>query len=445
MHDLSYSCKIVYASDSIVDILGYQPQEVVGRSTFEFFQPEQLPFAKDVCSNSIDMDHAAILAYVNVKTKQGEWVGCECVFSVVYDVIIAATTLYRRGSRSEGRAIAAPMVRAAFSSTAHDVRYEMFAHLSAKFTSIVPNILKEPRAAFILNRFTRSLSILYATHAARSVLNLDPEDAVGLSFWECIDPDCLEGAVDAVERAKQNDSIAYMRFIWKDPRGISRSQRDPTDTPPELSRGISGSGSSNSDADSLNDNNVNCEPREVEAVVSVTSDGIIVVLRRSSSNLAPLPNHGLYAVPWSTNPLHVPPPTTHGDYSDISGSSDSAAAALLVTNEVMDSIQNVAVFVWGLQINEDVVAEHARGKPGPEATLSEEILAARRQNRKAYRAKLLAKEDAAGRRSVSPGFRNKEPIVIDDDVGPTRNNWNRSANKYVITIDSEVMDTDRKG
>ena len=29
-----------------------------------------------------------------MKNKQGEWIKCECVFTIVYDVFIAATTLY---------------------------------------------------------------------------------------------------------------------------------------------------------------------------------------------------------------------------------------------------------------------------------------------------------------------------------------------------------------
>ena len=38
----------------------------------------------------------------SLKSKQGDWIKCECVFTVVYDVFIAATTLYKRDKRSDG-------------------------------------------------------------------------------------------------------------------------------------------------------------------------------------------------------------------------------------------------------------------------------------------------------------------------------------------------------
>lgn len=43
---------------------------------------------------------AAALFYCKVKHKDGSFVSCECVFIVVYDVLVASTSVYRRGSRS---------------------------------------------------------------------------------------------------------------------------------------------------------------------------------------------------------------------------------------------------------------------------------------------------------------------------------------------------------
>ena len=93
----------------------------------------------------------------------------------------------------------------------------MIDHLAPKFrsTSIARAAAHEPRAAFLLNRFSDTLPVLYATHAAQFVLSCDPEGAVGRSFYEYIDEGYLLGAVNAIERAKENDSIAYLRLLWK--------------------------------------------------------------------------------------------------------------------------------------------------------------------------------------------------------------------------------------
>lgn len=47
------------------------------------------------------MDRAAVLAYCRVKCKTGDWVGCECCFTVVYDVMIVCTSIYKVGPLSK--------------------------------------------------------------------------------------------------------------------------------------------------------------------------------------------------------------------------------------------------------------------------------------------------------------------------------------------------------
>lgn len=46
------------------------------------------------------MDKAAVLAYCRVRARDGSWVGCECCFTIVYDVMIVCTSIYRRGMKS---------------------------------------------------------------------------------------------------------------------------------------------------------------------------------------------------------------------------------------------------------------------------------------------------------------------------------------------------------
>lgn len=46
------------------------------------------------------MDKAAVLAYCKVRARDGSWIGCECCFTIVYDVMIVCTSIYRRGMKS---------------------------------------------------------------------------------------------------------------------------------------------------------------------------------------------------------------------------------------------------------------------------------------------------------------------------------------------------------
>jgi PAS domain S-box-containing protein len=91
----------LYASESIVDILGYQPEEVTGKSCFDYFHPDEVPFARNVHSRGVMMDKAAVLNYARIKNRDGLWIGCECVFTIVYEVLVACTSIYRGDAKNE--------------------------------------------------------------------------------------------------------------------------------------------------------------------------------------------------------------------------------------------------------------------------------------------------------------------------------------------------------
>ncbi len=91
----------MYASDSIFEILGYSPEDVTGKSCFDYFHPEEIPFARGVHNRGVMMDKAAVLNYARIKNREGQWVSCECVFTVVYEVLVACTSIYRRDEAHE--------------------------------------------------------------------------------------------------------------------------------------------------------------------------------------------------------------------------------------------------------------------------------------------------------------------------------------------------------
>ena len=99
--DLSDEARVLYSSDSIVDILGHTPDEVIHRSCWEFFHPDEVPLARRLHSRGVHMDKAAVLAYCRLRNRRGDWVTCECCFSIVYDVMVVCTSVYRSGIASQ--------------------------------------------------------------------------------------------------------------------------------------------------------------------------------------------------------------------------------------------------------------------------------------------------------------------------------------------------------
>ncbi|KAI1767224.1 hypothetical protein GGR53DRAFT_518485 [Hypoxylon sp. FL1150] len=454
IHNLSPDANILFVSDSIVDILGYQPQDVQGKSCFDYFHPEEVPFARSVHSRGVLLDKAAVLHYARIMSRDGQWISCECCFTIVHDVLVACTSIYRRGERSERRAIEAPQIRRIFSSSPRDPRYHMLEHLSPKFK--MQPMEREPRAALILNRFTRTLTVMFATNAVSSILGVRPDQIQEKSFYECIAENCLGDAIKCLESAKANDSIAYLRFWYRDPRrpeDFEDEDEEDEETDEEQDEEMTDSNAASYDTPRTVDTEVdgvpdpkiktesslspnlskinvlddgdaqatfyppspaagflplpenqahdesletcsNPPPRadgrrarrrnsiptfELEAVVSCTSDGLVVVLRKARP---PIPSlhppllpvdfeNGLFAAPWSEHPIRPSYPPEHfytfrppllPQYMPLREHVKTAGGPPI--DQLMKSIRDVAVFAWAVVGINNRLAVFGRGVPG---------------------------------------------------------------------------------
>ncbi|OJD12354.1 hypothetical protein AJ78_07029 [Emergomyces pasteurianus Ep9510] len=397
---LTPAALIKYTSGSVEDILGYDFNEVVGRSLWDFLHPDELSFARRIHSQSVRYDMAAGLNYFQIKHKLGYWVGAECVFNVVYDVLVASTSIYQRGSRSQKRAADAPVVRRLFSPAPFDPRYNMLAYISSKFSHAPRSLSHEPRAALFLNRFTRSSNIIFATSSVAHVLGLRPVDLVSKSFYYCIEECCLREAVRCIESAKSNDTIAYLRFWFRNPLLGENETGDL----------LSDDGSEYEDQDEkdemqddnlldsqspFNDNNkcnitadnsafsrqmaniqtptnssIGRSRIEVEAVVSCSSDGLVVVLRRAQ---APIPHafakcshpvyaNGLFASPWGIDSTTSVPQAHSNDHP-----SSTAPSPGHEQGELMGTIRDVAVLAWAVVGTNSSLKLYGQGNPTGES------------------------------------------------------------------------------
>ena len=335
----------------------------------------------------------------------------------------------------------------------------MLQYISAKFSQSVPPQMNEPRAALFLNRFSRTLTIMYATNGLADLLGITNDQLTGKSFYYCIQENCLREGVKCLESAKANDSIAYLRFWFRDPRQddppIDRDEHmsDVQSSGDDEDGGVhllelmdhEGSdhavttGSSNSMRSSIerdvrndqgpnsrssSDNSANIrgnssdrifdrpegqpsrtssvstpdEPREssepwspdaaqieLEAVVSCTSDGLVVILRKARTFIpqVTLPSaepasrpyrNGLFASPWANDPIipdihrrsgplpnHIRP--SRFPVNPTAQQVESAVDKGPATEDFMNSIREVAVFAWALTGINGSLAQYGRGTP----------------------------------------------------------------------------------
>ena len=366
------------------------------------------------------------------------------------------------------RAREAPVIRRLFSSSPRDPRYHMLSYISQKFSKETRTLTHEPRAALFLNRFSRTLTIMYATNGLADIVGIPAHELNGRSFYYCIQENCLREAVKCLESAKANDSIAYLRFWFRDPRqddqvdpdermsdghssgddddgGVHLSDlmdRDMSENAvasdsslsirPSIerdrsrdvysldgnSRSSSGNGTDmyGNTSDAIFDQPAGGQTRtssvsttdertssggtsfmpdssrvELEAVVSCTSDGLVVVLRKArpfiphlSQPTSEVPKspyaNGFFASPWATDPilpnvgdspLHDLPdllqPSTAAPMHPTAARSEAAATNGPAPEDFMSSIREVAVFAWALTGINGSLAQYTRGTPTGES------------------------------------------------------------------------------
>jgi len=353
----------------------------------------------------------------------------------------------------------------------------MLSYLSNKFYKEPAVESLEPRAALFLNRFTRTSTIMYATEGVSTILGLQPSEIIGKSFYYCIEENCLQDAVKCIESAKANDSIAYLRFWYRDPLqedtrshdgsvgddenededggvpvgpvarsgssfsmedaspfrqheggarlsnggpslapempsntqtqvGISQEQQkteasqeqdsryynDDTLAPPTTDALLDNHRSSSDQSTDLEGNardaifdrpefdrssssqtppeDLRPEGLEIEAVVSCTSDGLVVILRRArplvphtlGATDSPYYANGLFASPWAPEP--VMPSTVQ---QTTVAPSTSFPRTDPIESGFMAAIRDVAVFAWSLTGINGSLAQYAKGTPAVEA------------------------------------------------------------------------------
>lgn len=91
LQSLDEDATCAYATDSILDLLGWDPKaEIVGRSFYDLVHPDEVLAAKNLHYEHIRDDMAATLTYLRLRHKtNNDYVLCALSRSVAYNCIVA--------------------------------------------------------------------------------------------------------------------------------------------------------------------------------------------------------------------------------------------------------------------------------------------------------------------------------------------------------------------
>ncbi|KAG0325124.1 hypothetical protein BGZ99_001034 [Dissophora globulifera] len=219
-HDLSPEGRFVWSSSSVYDVLGYTSDELVGVPAYDVIHPEDIAQTRVVHKENMLNDLVASQITVRYRGKDGRLVSCVSVLSICYDYFVCCTTVVHAnpGAYKQLRSHSTVMARLVGS------RKEEFERIKRHHEAFAANrwdthvIEPEPRVCMILNRFSRSLTVMYASSACERIFHIDPDHIVGKPILLFIRADDLASFVEQMDMIKATTAITYIRFWFQSPR-----------------------------------------------------------------------------------------------------------------------------------------------------------------------------------------------------------------------------------
>ncbi|KAF9109499.1 hypothetical protein BGX27_007551 [Mortierella sp. AM989] len=222
-HDLSPEIPFLWASPSIYDVLGYEPEEIIGMNAADMIYPDDITNSNDALKENIKNDLVASQLVNKLRRKDGRPAHLLHVFSTCYDFLVNCSTLLDPAAFAYQtlRAHSSAMTRIVGSKQEEYNR--MKRHLEAFAANYASNywnskvLEPEPRVCVILNRFTRNFVVMYASSGCEAVFQVDPDDFTGKPFLLFIRVDDLAPFVEQMDIVKGSTAIVSMRFWFQSP------------------------------------------------------------------------------------------------------------------------------------------------------------------------------------------------------------------------------------
>ncbi|KAI0074039.1 hypothetical protein K474DRAFT_1710183 [Panus rudis PR-1116 ss-1] len=324
--DFTEDVNWVYISESVQDLLGFEPRELVGRSALELAHPDEFPQLRRLHYDTIKQDKAAALVYTRLRHKDPckGYILCAVTRTVCQNVLVGSVSFAAPGPRAMHNNATAQEVTV-ITPSAKDFEFRKWNEPSpmppcdipvnmrpdsrpstadssrsrrSPPLSFAPLPEQSVRTALILDRFSERCGILYCANDSI----LPTTQVLGRSFFDFVvsrDEDLVRSWIDTVkgwgvnERGQPSDGgFGFGKFSVC----VKGRNSSPVPEPPPSRRHGGASTHTSSRDRSRNHNYRNNGPvphREytrpaapgeelrVDAIFSAHSDGLMVILRRA--------------------------------------------------------------------------------------------------------------------------------------------------------------------
>ncbi|KAG2200234.1 hypothetical protein INT46_004522 [Mucor plumbeus] len=258
IYDNTAEAKYLFVSDSVTDILGYLPEELIGQGGYYLIHPDEKQVLSIVHRGNVKNERMSCVNTYRNRHKDGHYVMCDVVVHYCYDVLICTNFAVVADDcvKHKARASSADEVFAIqpdgsirLTGSWNDSQERIKKLLAEKYPWDINknvNTKQEPRFCLFINRYTSLSIIVFATQMCQELIGTNQMDLIGQSLYDYVDAKDRLNVEKLIDLSKSSDLINRMRFNWK--------RQD------------------------------NGELVPIEAVISCTFDGLVFVARKSNCN-----------------------------------------------------------------------------------------------------------------------------------------------------------------
>jgi PAS domain S-box-containing protein len=257
IYDTTAEVNYLFVSDSVQEVLGYTPEELIGLGGFEVTHPDERKALNVIHVSNIKNEHMSSITSYRTKHKEGHYILMDTLVHSCYDVLICTNFAVvspdnikhkmRLNTADEVFSVGddgALQLAGAWNDSQEKMK-ELLANKYPWDVSMKPLNKQEPRFCLFINRYTTDSIIVFATKMCEALVGLDQFDCIGQSLFEYVAPKDRNSVMNQIELSKSSAMISRVRFHWIKPGN---------------------------------------ELVNIEAVISCTYDGLVLVARLMDTN-----------------------------------------------------------------------------------------------------------------------------------------------------------------
>lgn len=224
IYDNSPDGRVIYASESIKELTGFEPAELVGREAFSLYHADDNDSIRKVHASNVHNEEMSSMATYRHKCKNGDYILVETVATYCYDILVTCNYVFDEAS-IEHKMRASTVDEVYFclpngtvkKAGAWKNKQELKGNAVPLDKIWVNKKIERPqerRFCLILNRFTDMLNIVYASSMVEELVSMNIPYSIGQSLYNYISDRDLDSIRFQMNLAKERDMVVRLRFDW---------------------------------------------------------------------------------------------------------------------------------------------------------------------------------------------------------------------------------------